>query len=109
MLVRDVNGNIISMEEKHLAVRRPGSGRPGSIRPESILPGSFPDLNLPDLHIPVKLPKQPRLHPHQMPKKPIANSPPRSPPQRKFPNIEKPKDQPNVRFDDANVRFEISK
>ena len=104
MLVRDVNGNIISMEEKHFAVRRPGSGRPGSIRP-----GSFPDLNLPDLHIPVKLPKQPRLHPHQMPKKPIANSPPRSPPQRKFPNNERLKDQPNVRFDDANVRFEISK
>ena len=91
MLVRDENGKIISMPEKHYAVHRPRSGHPDS----------FPDLHLP---IPVRLPKQPVLHPRQMPKKPI----PHMPPSRNFPVTEKYQ-PPNVRFEDANVRFETSK
>ena len=96
MLVRDENGKIISMPENHnrFAVHRPKSGVLN--RPES-----FPDLHLP---IPVRLPKQPVLHPRQMPKKPM----PHIPPSRNFPVTGKYQ-PPNVRFEDADVRFETSK
>ena len=109
---RDINGNIVHMEEKRPAVH-------GSVHHS----GSFPGLNIP---VPVKLPtrpKQPRisLH-HDMPKIPVPYiSPQRKvpsqhgmpktpvayvPPQRKLLLDVQP---PNIRFEDANVRFETSK